>query len=124
MEIITPHPQLIKTLELISRISTKHVTLPVLQCAVITATEGKIFIKATNLELSIEVLIKGQVIEEGTIAVPMTTFLQSVQYINQPEITLKDEEGVLLLNPSKPKLQLSLSHLKSFQISIIWKVRG
>ena len=106
MEIITPHPQLIKTLELISRISTKHVTLPVLQCAVITATEDKICIKATNLELSIEVIIPGQVIEVGTIAVPMTTFLQSVQYINQSEITLKDEDGVLLIESKQTKTSI------------------
>ncbi len=106
MEIITPHPQLIKTLELISRISTKHVTLPVLQCAVITATEDKIFVKATNLELSIEVIIPGKVIEVGTIAVPMTTFLQSVQYINQSEIILKDEEGVLLIESKQTKTSI------------------
>lgn len=106
MEIITPHPQLIRTLELISRISTKHVTLPVLQCAVITATEDKIFIKATNLELSIEVIIPGQIIETGTIAVPMTTFLQSVQYINQSEITLKDEDGVLLIESKQTKTSI------------------
>ena len=106
MEIITPHPQLIKTLELISRISTKHVTLPVLQCAVITATEDRICIKATNLELSIEVIIPGQVVEVGTIAVPMTTFLQSVQYISQSEITLKDEDGVLLIESKQTKTSI------------------
>ena len=106
MEIITPHPQLIKTLELISRISTKHVTLPVLQCAVITATKEKISVKATNLELSIEVIIPGTINEEGTIAVPMTTFLQSIQYINQSEITLKDEDGVLLIESKQTKTSI------------------
>ncbi|MEZ4103874.1 MAG: DNA polymerase III subunit beta [Candidatus Paceibacterota bacterium] len=98
MEIIISHPQLIKTLELISRISTKHVTLPVLQCALLNVEEDKILIKATNLELSIEVTIPGKVNETGTIAVPMATLLQSIQYINnQSEITLKDEDGVLVV---------------------------
>jgi DNA polymerase-3 subunit beta len=97
MEIITPHPQFVKTLELITRISTKHVTLPVLQCVLIEATETAITIKATNLELSIEVTIPGRVNEVGTIAIPASTLLQSVQYINQPEITLRVEDNVLLI---------------------------
>jgi len=97
MEIITPHAQLVKTLELISRISTKHVTLPVLQCALIVVDEKGISIKATNLELSIEVGIEGKINQMGTIAVPVATLLQSIQYINQSEITLKDEDGVLLI---------------------------
>jgi len=97
MEIIVPHAQLIKSLELITKISTKHVTLPVLQCVLITVTEDKIVCKATNLELSIEVVIPGKVQEVGTIAIPAATLLQSIQYINQSDVTLRVEEGVLLI---------------------------
>lgn len=122
MEIITPHPQLIKTLELISRISTKHVTLPVLQCAVITATEDKIIVKATNLELSIEVIIPGQIIETGTIAVPMSTFLQSIQYIKQTEVTLKDEDGVLLIESKQTKT--SIKSIPYEEFPNIYKLEG
>ena len=42
MEITIPHNQLVKALELVSRISTKHVTLPVLQCVRLEAKEGKV----------------------------------------------------------------------------------
>ncbi len=97
MEIITPHPQLVKALDLISRISTKHVTLPVLQCVYIEVSEEKITLKATNLELSVEVIIPGKINETGTIAVPASTLLQSIQYIKQPEVLLRVEEGVLLV---------------------------
>ncbi len=97
MEIIVPHTQLIKTLELITKISTKHVTLPVLQCVLINVTDNKIVFKATNLELGIEIVVDGKINEEGTIAIPASTFLQSVQYINESDITLRVEEGVLLI---------------------------
>ena len=97
MEITTPHPQLVRSLELISRISTKHVTLPVLQCVFFEVTEDKITLKATNLELSIEIIIKGNIKETGTIAVPASTLLQSIQYIKEPEISLRVEDGVLLI---------------------------
>ncbi len=97
MEIIIPHPQLIKALELVTKISTKHVTLPVLQCVLITVTDKEIILKATNLELSIEIILEGRINESGSIAIPTSTFLQSVQYINQAEVTLRVEEGVLLI---------------------------
>ncbi|OGG65368.1 DNA polymerase III subunit beta [Candidatus Kaiserbacteria bacterium RIFCSPLOWO2_02_FULL_45_11b] len=97
MEIIVPHAQLIKSLELITKISTKHVTLPVLQCVLIIVTEDKIVCKATNLELSIEVELPGRIQEVGTIAIPAATLLQSIQYISQSDVTLRTEDGVLLI---------------------------
>ncbi len=101
MEIIVPYPQLVKALELITKISTKHVTLPVLQCALIEVTADKITFKATNLELSIEVVVPGRITETGTIAIPATTFLQSIQYINQTDITLRVEDTVLLIESNQ-----------------------
>ena len=95
MEITIPHSDLIKTLELIERISTKHITLPVLQCVKIEAKENKITFQATNLEISIEVPIKGKVSEEGVVAVPSQILTQSVQFISQTEITLRTEDQVL-----------------------------
>lgn len=97
MEIIVPHPQLIRALELITKISTKHVTLPVLQCVLINVSGGEIILKATNLELSIEVKVQGKINEEGTIAVPAATLLQSIQYINEAEVTLRVEDTLLLI---------------------------
>ena len=114
MEINISHPQLIKALELTSRISVKHVTLPVLQCALIVVTEDKILIKATNLELSIEVELSGEIKKAGTVAVPMVTFLQSVQYINQETITLKTEGEVLLIESRQTKSKIKTIESEDF----------
>jgi len=95
MEITIPHEQIIKALELVGRISTKHVTLPVLQCVLLEAKENVITIQATNLEISLEATITGTVTEEGVVAIPAQIFHQSIQFINQKEITLRTEEQVL-----------------------------
>lgn len=98
MEITLPHTKLTEALELVGRISTKHVTLPVLQCVRIEAkTNGKVKLQATNLEISIEVEIDAKVSEEGVVAVPAQIFLQSIQFISQKDITLRTEEQVLQL---------------------------
>jgi len=95
MEITIPHVKLTEVLEVVSRISTKHVTLPVLQCVRLEASNGKINIQATNLEISIELPIDGTVVEEGVVAIPAQIFLQSIQFINQKDVTLRTEEQVL-----------------------------
>ncbi len=100
MEITIPHKDLQQSLELVGRISTKHVTLPVLQCVRLEAKEGKISIQATNLEISIELPIEGKVVEEGVVAVPTQIFLQSIQFLSQSEITLRTEDQVLQLETS------------------------
>ncbi len=101
MEIRISRPQLTQALELLTRISTKHVTLPVLQCALLEAKQQTLTLKATNLELSIEVNVPCQVNEVGVVAVPASTLLQSIQYDTEGEITLRVEEGVLLLESKK-----------------------
>ena len=122
MEIIISHPQLVKTLELVTKISTKHVTLPVLQCVLITVTEDKIIFKATNLELSIEVVVKGRINEIGTIAIPASTFLQSIQYINQSDVTLRVEEGVLLIESKQTNT--SIKSISADEFPNIHKLEG
>lgn len=97
MEITIPHNELITALELVGRISTKHVTLPVLQCVRLEATTEGITLQATNLEISIEIPLPGTVSEPGVVAVPAQIFLQSIQFISQKEVTLRTEEQVLQL---------------------------
>lgn len=97
MEITIPHTELSNALELVRRISTKHVTLPVLQCVRIEAKGEVVTLQATNLEINVEVVLSGVVNEEGVVAVPTQTFLQSIQYVTQKEITLRTEDQVLLL---------------------------
>lgn len=111
MEIKISRPQLNSALELLTRVSTKHVTLPVLQCVLIKAEENVLVLKATNLELGIEIKTPCQTIEVGIIAVPATTLLQSIQYNTENEIILRTEENVLLIESKKSNTSIkSIPH--------------
>jgi DNA polymerase-3 subunit beta len=114
MEITIPHIELTKALELVGRISTKHITLPVLQCVRLEAKGGTITIQATNLEISIEVPLPGTVTEEGVVAVPAQIFLQSIQFISQKEITLRTEEQVLQLETTHTKTSIKTFSVEEF----------
>ena len=114
MEITIPHNKLQESLDLVSKISTKHVSLPVLQCVRLEAKKDKVVIQATNLELSIEIPIEGQVAEEGVVAVPAQIFLQSIQFISDSEITLKTEEQVLLIETKNTNTSIKTFDVEEF----------
>ena len=97
MKIKVTQSTLIKQLELVGKIATKHVTLPVLQCVLIDVTEEVVTLRTTNLEIATEVQLQDAVVEEvGTVAIPAATFLQTIQYLNSKQVTLQTtEDGVL-----------------------------
>lgn len=111
MEITIPHIELVQALELVGRISTKHATLPVLQCVRLEATADRIHIRATNLEINIEVPVSGKITESGVVVVPTQIFLQSVQFISQKEVTLRTEEQVLQL-----ETETASTSIKTFSV--------
>lgn len=90
MKITVSQSTLIKNLELVGKIATKHATLPVLQCVLVQATEGSVTLKVTNLEIAAEVqLTDVQVSGEGVVAVPASVLLQTIQQLKSNQITLE-----------------------------------
>lgn len=97
MHVTVDRAQFVERLELVGKVSTKHVTLPVLQCVLIEAHESSVTLKATNLEIGIEAAIPVHVTEVGSIAVPASTLTQTMQYMSHKEVTLRAEDGVLVI---------------------------
>lgn len=122
MEIIISRPQLVSALELLTRVSTKHVTLPVLQCVLLSVEGNELTLKATNLELGIIIKIPCRTIEGGIIAIPATTLLQSIQYDVENEITLQTEEEVLLIESKKSNT--SIKAIPHNEFPIINQLKG
>ncbi len=122
MEISIPHSSLLQTLELIGKTSTKNVTLPVLQCVRLEASKDGITLQATNLEISIMTPLHGSVIEEGVVAVPAQTLLQSIQFLNEKEVTLRTEDHVLLIETATSNTSIKLFPVDDFPT--LHKIQG
>lgn len=100
MHVTLNKEQLLLKLELTTRISSKHITLPVLQCVLLTTESNFLHIRATNLEIGIETKINAQIKEEGIVAVPASTLTQTIQFMSVQEVTLRLEEGSLVIEGS------------------------
>jgi DNA polymerase-3 subunit beta len=106
MHITVATETLQKKLELVARVSTKHVTLPVLQCVLFEVKGGVITVKATNLEIGIEATIEGVIEEEGVVAVPASTLIQTINLHTQKDTTLRVEEGSLVIEERESTSQI------------------
>lgn len=115
MHITITHTTLKEMLDLVSRISTKHITLPILQCVIISAKKDEgVHIRATNLEIGIEGTIPAKVIEEGEIAVNAQTLLQIISLISQKEVELYVTDGLLTIKTPTSKSSINISNANDF----------
>jgi len=116
MEIKLLHSELQSALELVGRISTKHVTLPVLQCVRLEAKGEQITLQATNLEITIEIPLQGSIVEDGVIAVPSQIFLQSIQFVDEEKVILRVEEQVLQIETKTSNTSIKLFAAEEFPV--------
>jgi len=100
MHVTIDRETLLDRLELVSRISTKHISLPILQCVLIEVKGSVLSLHATNLELGMECTVNVKSNEEGTVAVAAFTLASTIQYMTVKEVTLRTEEGSLVIEGS------------------------
>ncbi len=106
MNITLNTKDLYEKLELVSRVSTKHVTLPVLQCVLLEVEGDNLILKATNLEIGIEAKVKAKVEEAGTAAVPANVLIQTINLNNDKEVTLRFEDSSLVVESKGSETQI------------------
>lgn len=88
--------KLIHAVGKVEKITGKNISLPVLTCILIEAVDSKLIIKATNLDLGIEMSIPAKVVKPGRVAVSgniLHNFISNI--INDKNITLELIDGNL-----------------------------
>ncbi|XKT74631.1 MAG: DNA polymerase III subunit beta [Patescibacteria group bacterium UBA2163] len=100
--------------QIVSRVSNKNLSLPVLGCVVISATQNKTTLRATNLDVSVEIALKSKVVKEGDVAVPAHVFSQAVNAISDEKITLESDEGILKIITGHGEVKLNTIDVSDF----------
>lgn len=122
MHINVEHQSLVKILELVARVSTKHLTLPILQCVLLEVKEGILYLRGTNLEIGIEGTLEVTEKEPGTVSVSAATLLQTVSLIDHKTVTLRTEGDILIVET--PTSKSSLHTVASDEFPHIPRVEG
>ena len=87
-----------KTLNLVERITGKNLTLPVLNSILLTTSNSNLELKATNLNLGIEIKIPAKIEKEGTVAIKGDVLLKSIPHDDFPTIPIIKGQEIIIPN--------------------------
>ncbi len=117
MYIESPREKLERAIYKASRLTNKSATVSVLKCVLLEAKDNTLLIRATNLDLGIEIQIPVKVIEEGSVAISgeiLAQFLASVP--QEKSVELKTEEGVLKVIASRSSASVKTELFEDFPL--------
>jgi DNA polymerase-3 subunit beta len=98
MKIECVKEKFLNAVALAEKVTGKNLTLPILSCVLLETTQSGIKIKATNLDLGIEIEVPVKVIEQGTVALPgniLSSFLTNLQ---DEKVVLESVDGIVSLS--------------------------
>jgi DNA polymerase-3 subunit beta len=85
-----------------SKLAGKHLTLPVLSCVYFDAlSDNKLIVKATNLDIGVEIEIKVKIIEKGCLAIPANVLLGVLSSIKEDDLVLESKDNNLKIISKK-----------------------
>ena len=67
--------------------------MSILECILVDTTDGEIKLTANDMELGIETVIQGEIVEKGTIALDAKIFLDIVRKLPDNDITIVTDDS-------------------------------
>lgn len=95
-----------KGMGIVTRAVSSKVSLPVLSTILIKAEKEGITLEATDLEISLKVMIRAKVEEVGSICIPAKLFSELVSTLSAGTIEMIVEKEALLISGAKLKTQI------------------
>jgi len=111
-----------KNLEKVARVSTKHISMPILQYILLEVSGGTLVLQATNLEVFIQCSLPAQEIKKGRVCVLASTLLQTISLITQKEIVIQTKGDVLVVETKTSKSSINTVSYEDFPT--IPKIKG
>ena len=88
MKLVCSKGNLLNGLQVVSKAVPNKTTMSILECILIDSTEGQIKLTANDMELGIETIIDGEIVEKGIIALDAKIFLEIVRKLPDNDITI------------------------------------
>ena len=88
MKIICSKSNLLIGVNTVSKAVPSKTTMTILECILIDTTKGEIKLTANDMELGIETIIEGEIIEKGIIALDAKILLEMVRKLPDNDVTI------------------------------------
>lgn len=93
MKLICSKSNLLNGLQVVSKAVPSKTTMSILECILVDCTNGIIKLTANDMELGIETIIEGDILESGIIALDAKIFLEIVRKLPDNDITITTDSN-------------------------------
>ena len=93
MKIICNKADLLQGVNTVLKAVPGKTTMPILECILIDTTEGQIKLTANDMELGIETVVQGDVLDKGKIALEAKLFSEIVRKLPDSEVSIETDEN-------------------------------
>lgn len=93
MKLVCKKANLLNGVQIVSKAVPGKTTMPILECILIDALNGEIKLTANDMELGIETIIEGDIVEKGMIALDAKIFLEIVRKLPDNMITIETDNN-------------------------------
>lgn len=108
MKIICTKSNLVKGVSIVSKAVPSKTTMPILECILIDATTDTIKLTANDMELGIETMIEGTILQKGIIALDAKIFSEIVRKLPDNEVIIETNSNLqTLITCEKAKFNIS-----------------
>ena len=93
MKLVCSKSNMLNGVQIVSKAVSNKTTMSILECIMVDATKGIITLTANDMDLGIETIIEGDIIEKGSIALDAKIFLEIVRKLPDSEITIETDSS-------------------------------
>ena len=92
MKLICSKASLLKGVSIVSKAVPSRTTMPILNCILIDASANEIKLTANDMELGIETVIEGEIVERGIIALDAKFFSEIVRKLSDNDVVIESDD--------------------------------
>jgi len=108
MKIVCSKSILVKGVSIVSKAVPSKTTMPILECILIDATTDVIKLTANDMELGIETVIEGEIVERGVVALNAKIFSEIVRKLPDNDIVIDtDSNNQTMITCEKAKFNIA-----------------
>lgn len=97
MKLICSKSELLRAVNIVSKAVPSKTTMTILECILIDASAGNIKLTANDMELGIETIVNGEIIQKGIIALNAKIFSEIVRKLPDNDVVIESNENYMTI---------------------------
>ncbi len=122
MKIEIIREKLLDAVTVVEKAAGKHVSLPILSLIVLEAKGDSLNLRATNLDIGVEMSVPAKVLEEGVLALSGSVLKAFLSNTKSKNVTCETSESILKINTEEGEVSINTSSPEDFPM--IPKIKG